>query len=71
MGQSVQLGLGIGEGPQQMQMLSEFQGKDGRRDKLIDVDGIKRRKAAAPLPGQMALPLTAPPIAAGDSPAAG
>ena len=61
MSTSVQLGFDIGEGAQQMQMLGEFQGKDGRKDKLIDVDGIKRRKAAAPLPGQVALTVQTQP----------
>lgn len=55
-GTSVQVGLaGMGKDAAQVKMLDEFgtaPGTGGRKDTLIDVDAIKRKEAAKPLPGQ-------------------
>lgn len=55
MGATVQLGFDGLHDAQQMDMLGEFQGKDGRKEKLIDVDALKAKEKAKPLLGQVPL----------------
>ena len=61
---SVQVGLaGLGKEHAQVRMLEEFggaPGSAGKKETLIDVEAEKRKEAAKPLPGQVALEETKP-----------
>ncbi len=54
---SLQTGLpGIGKSETQIDMLGEFTGKDGKKEKLIDIEAYWRNyKAGKPLEGQQRL----------------